>query len=88
MLTKKNLKKHEFMGLKIKVLKSSNVTQEGIEGIVVDETQKTFRIENNGTEKIVQKNGSVFMLTLPSGEKAKIPGEEIASRPEERIRKR
>lgn len=88
MLTKKNFKKHEFMGLEIKVLKSSNTSQKGIEGKVVYETQKTLRIEENGTEKVVQKKGSVFMFTLPSGEKTKISGDEIAFRPEERIRKR
>ena len=88
MLTKKNLKKHELIGLRIKVMRSSNRTQEGTEGKVVDETQNTFRIERGNREKIVQKRGSVFMFTLPAGEKVKVSGDEIAFRPEERIRKR
>lgn len=88
MLTKKNIKNHELIGLEIKVVKSGNMAQDGIGGRIIDETQKTFRIEKNNKEKVLQKRGSVFMFTLPSGEKVKILGEHIAFRPEERIRKR
>ncbi len=87
MLTKKNLKKHEFMGLEVEVLKSKNETQKGIKGKVVYETQKIIEIESKNGEKNIQKSGSVFKFTLPNGEKMKIIGNEISVRPEERIRK-
>ena len=86
-MTKKNLKKHEFMGLEAEVLKSKNETQKGIKGTVINETQKIIKIESKNGEKNIQKVGSVFRFTLPNGEKMKIIGNEIAVRPDERIRK-
>ena len=87
MRTKTNLKKHELIGLGVEILESRNKTQVGIKGKVVNETQKILKIESGKRGKSVQKKGSVFRFTLQTGEKVKIKGEEIAFRPEERIRK-
>ncbi len=87
MRTKKNLKKHELIGLKVEVIESRNPTQVGIRGRVIDETEKTIKIESKGKEKIIPKSGTVFRFILPNREKVKIKGDEISYRPEERIRK-
>ena len=87
MLTKRVLKKHELIGKKVEVIESKNITQKGINGNITDETEKTIKIEHDGRERIVAKKGSVFVFTLPNGEKVKINGDEIAVKPEDRIRK-
>jgi ribonuclease P protein subunit POP4 len=87
MINKRNLEKHEFIGMKIEVLESYNKSQKGIRGKVIDETQKMVKIESGGKEKNVPKKGSVFRFTLPKGGKVKVVGDKIAARPEERIRK-
>ena len=55
MLTPKNLVKHELIGLKVKVTISTNKKQEGLEGIVVDETRNTLIIETSSGEKSLAK---------------------------------
>ena len=87
MITKNNLRKHEFIGLEVEVMESKNKSQRGLKGKIVDETQKTIKIESENKEKIIPKNGSVFKFVLPNGEKMKIIGDEIVFKPEERIRK-
>ncbi len=87
MITKRNLKKHELIGLKVEVVYSKNKTQRGIKGRVIDETEKTIRIESTDKERVVQKDGTVFRFRLPRGYKVKIKGCEISFRPEDRIRK-
>lgn len=87
MVTKRNLRKHEFIGLEVEVLKSKNKTQKGIKGYVIDETQKTMKIGYKDRERMIAKMGSVFRFRLPNGEKVKITGDEIVAKPEDRIRK-
>ena len=87
MITKRNLKRHELIGLKVEVLESKNKTQIGIKGRVVDETEKTIKIESQGKEKIIQKSGTIFRFKLPNGKRVRIRGDEISFKPEERIRK-
>jgi len=87
MITKNNLRKHEFIGLEVEIVESKNKTQKGVKGRIVDETQKTIKIESKNKEKIIPKNGSVLKFVLPNGERVKIIGDEIVFRPEERIRK-
>jgi len=87
MRTKKNLKKHELIGLVAEVLENRNPAQIGIKGKVVDETKNILKIESGKKEKSIVKRESVFMFTLPTGEKSKVRGNEIDFRPEERIRK-
>ncbi|UCG95925.1 MAG: ribonuclease P protein subunit [archaeon] len=86
-MNRKDLEKHEFIGMRIEVLESDNKSQKGIRGKVIDETQKMLKIESGGKEKNVPKRGSIFRFTLTEGVKVKIVGDKIAARPEERIRK-
>ena len=87
MINKKNFPKHEFIGLKVKVLESSNENQIGIEGKIVDETKKIIKIESKSGEKSIQKKGSVFEFEIPKNGKITIIGNEIEIRPEDRIKK-
>jgi ribonuclease P protein subunit POP4 len=89
MITPQNIFRHEFIGLKIKVVGSSHPGFIGIEGKIVDETKNTIKIEDDkGKEKIIPKKVSVFHFELPDGKKVEIDGKIMVARPEDRIKKR
>ena len=73
--------KDEFLGKKIKIIKSPMIHQLNVEGIVVDESKNTFTILVNKVEKKVLKSKRVFLI-----EGTKIDGDEINKKPEERIK--
>ncbi|MEM5829622.1 MAG: ribonuclease P protein subunit [Candidatus Aenigmatarchaeota archaeon] len=88
-ITPKNLVRHELIGLEVKIAKSTDPTQKGLKGKIIDETYKTFKIETEeGREKIIPKANSVFIFTLPSGEKVEVEGKILVARPEDRIKKK
>jgi ribonuclease P protein subunit POP4 len=86
MITPENLVRHELIGLQAEVAKSSNKFQIGIMGLVVDETKNLLAIETPGGIKKVQKIGSAFIFTIPSGSRVKVKGEIIAKRHEDRVK--
>ena len=78
----------EFIGLESKVVKSSNPGLVGITGKVVDETRNTFTILQNGVQKVVAKDTSVFSFGMTDGTVVEIDGKAVIGRPEDRIKKR
>ncbi len=86
MITKKNIKKHEIIGLEVEVLKSKNKSQEKMKGLVVDETKKTIKVDTKKEEKTIPKQDTVFMFKK-NKKVIKVNGNDIMFRPEERIRK-
>lgn len=88
MITAENIVRHELIGLDVEVVESSNESQVGIKGKVVDETYNTVIIEAGAGEKKVIKKGAVFVFTLPDGKKVQVDGKIIISRPEDRIKKK
>ena len=90
MRTKKNLIRHEFIGLRVEVIESSNKYSIGLKGKVIDETKNMIKIETkNGEEKMIPKEKTVFKFWIP-GRKGfvTIRGDEIVVRPEDRIKKK
>lgn len=81
-ITEKNLPKHELIGLQAEVIESTDSSQEGIKGEVLDETKNTLRIDG----KQVEKENCTFLIEIPSGEKIELEGEHITKRPAERAR--
>jgi len=77
----------EFIGLKAKVAKSANPDCVGIEGRVIDETRNTFVLAQNGREKRVIKETSVFHFAYPDGTIVEIDGKVLVGRPEDRIKR-
>lgn len=78
---------HEFIGLKVKVVKSINPDCVGIKGKVIDETRNTFVLACNGREKRVIKETSVFHFMYPDGTIVEINGKVLVGRPEDRIKR-
>jgi len=67
---------HEFIGLKAKVVQSSNPCYVGIQGRVLEEK-----------EKVVVKGTAVFHFTLPDGSVIEVNGRALVGRPEDRVKK-
>lgn len=80
--------KHEFIGLRAKVVNSSNPNDVGIEGKVINETRNTFIINHGNKNKTIAKNTAVFHFTLSNGTTVEINGKTIVGRPEDRIKKK
>jgi ribonuclease P protein subunit POP4 len=85
--TPQNLVRHELIGLKVKIAKSTDPTQK-FSGTVIDETYNMFVIETKGKEKRIPKKNSIFIFTLPNGMKVEVEGKILISRPEDRIKKK
>lgn len=88
-ITPQNLVRHELIGLEVKIAKSTDPTQRGVKGKVVDETYNILKIETKeGKEKKIPKANCVFIFTLPSGIKVEVDGKLLVGRPEDRIKKK
>jgi len=88
MINERNLVRHELIGLEVEVKKSTNKSQIGIKGRVVDETCHMLVIETKNGEKMVEKKSCVFVFKLPNGKKVEVEGWVLVGRPEDRIKKK
>ena len=88
MITSKNLVHHEFIGLNVHAISKNNESLD-LKGTIIDETKNTIKIEGiDNTEKIIPKNGTIFIFEIPDGEKIEVYGNILSIRPEDRIKKR
>ena len=68
----------------MRVTKARNKSLEGLEGEILDETKQTFTIAmKNNKEKQILKKGCTFTI---NGQE--VEGDELLTRPEERIKRR
>jgi len=84
--TPENITRHELIGLEAEVLENSNPYNVNIRGIVIDETMNTLVIDDGGAKRIAKKN-AVFKFKL-KGKSVKVEGWALASRPEDRVKKK
>jgi ribonuclease P protein subunit POP4 len=75
----------EFIGTDITVLSHSNSLYNNVEGIVIDETARTFKILSHGKLKTVPKATGKFMIKSERFS-LKVSGNSILMRPEERLK--
>ena len=88
MRTAENLVRHELIGLKVRVAGSSNKTNVGLTGKVVDETRNMLIIERpDGKEVRIAKDSNVFSFELRSIW-VRVDGKILVGRPEDRIKKK
>lgn len=87
-ITPQNLVRHEFCGLFVSIVKSTDPSQKGLKGKIIDETYKTLKIETKKGERIIPKENCVFVFTLPNKHKVEVDGKLLVSRPEDRIKKK
>jgi ribonuclease P protein subunit POP4 len=82
-----NLVRHELIGLRTKVVESSNLNHQSISGVVINESLKTLVIETENNEKMIPKNDSIFLFSLPTGQ-VQVDGSILYGRPEDRVKKK
>lgn len=78
--------KKEFIGTHLRVVDADNRALIGIEGIVVDETKNTLKVQVGDKQKVLLKDQMTFE-TFSQGKKVKIDGKKICFRPEDRVKK-
>jgi len=76
---------HEIIGLKAKVLESTDKGRKNMKGKIIDESKNTFTIETARGNKVVPKSEAVFEFEI-GDEKAVIEGKRLVYRPEDRVK--
>ncbi len=84
-MLKKTVFPYELIGEEIEVLDSPHYNYKGLQGMVVDETKMTIRIQQLGKIKTILKN-KISLRLCRSGRI--LTGSMLARRPEERIKGR
>ncbi len=79
---------NELIGLYARVVKSTNPTNVGIFGKVIDETRNTLVIRQNEEDKVLIKETAVFQFTLPNRTIVEVEGKAISGRPEDRVKRK
>lgn len=79
---------HELIGLRVRVVYSSNRLHAGIEGVVVDETKNMLVIASGSGKKRLPKDNVTYGFTLPDGTFIMVDGKQLLDRPVDRTGKR
>jgi ribonuclease P protein subunit POP4 len=85
-LTKANIHQHELIGLPASVVYSSNPSQVGISGRLVDESMNTITLSDGVKDRRIQKKDAYFQVVLPDRSIVIVEGSRILSRPVERVK--
>lgn len=86
-MTKDKIIRHELIGLKVDVIRSSNMLHSKIKGIVLDESKNTLVIADNSKKKRLPKEGVRYRFTTSDEMFIEIEGSQILNRPADRISK-
>lgn len=82
----KNIKMHELIGLKARIIESTNYYMLGLHGTIVDESKNIIVISNDEGLKKIPKSHNTLKLYLDRNTVTVLSGNDINNRPEERIR--
>ncbi|MGC8935878.1 MAG: ribonuclease P protein component 1 [Candidatus Methanomethylicaceae archaeon] len=80
-----NLIYHDLVGLSVRVDSSTDPTQIGLEGTVVDETTNMLILSTEKGYRKVSKRNSLFTFYLPTP--VTLEGSKIAYNPAERLKR-
>jgi ribonuclease P protein subunit POP4 len=83
-----NILRHELIGLKTIVARSSNTLLVGTRGRIVDETRNTVKLSTREGVKMIPKEIAVFRFDLPDGSIVEVEGAKLVGRPENRMKAR
>jgi ribonuclease P protein subunit POP4 len=88
MISSKNLQIHEFVDLRVNIVRSTDAGFTGINGKIIDETKNTLVVQkDDGRYIVVQKKDNVFEFILKGNERVQVDGSNIMYRPQDRIKK-
>ena len=83
-----NILRHELIGLKTVVARSSNTSLVGTRGQVIDETRNTVKLSTRQGVKVVPKGVAVFRFDLSDGTTVEVEGARLVGRSENRMKAR
>jgi ribonuclease P protein subunit POP4 len=78
---------NEFIGTTVRITKSTNVSQVGLSGIIVDETRNTFVVATKTGRKRVPKASMTLNFIFQYGTIVEVEGKLLTGRPEDRLKK-
>ncbi len=85
-MNKKDIIRHEVIGLDVQVCKAKNPSLIGLRGKIVDETKSTITIKQNSKMKKILKEQAIFNIKV--GNKIfQVDGKLLVGRPEDRLKK-
>jgi len=70
----------------VKVVRSPNFHELGMEGLILYETKNTFIIRTDRGDKVIPKAGRIFVIEV-GGVKYTLLGDRLVGRPEERVKR-
>ena len=85
-ITESNVHQHELIGVQARVESGMNPSQNSIHGTIVDETMNTITISDGSRERMIQKKGTDFVLSLQNGCSFLIEGSRFLGRSIERVK--
>ena len=86
MITRQNINAHEWIGLQVKIVRSADPAQEGLEGAIRDETMNTLTLEAGGKLLQIQKQGTTFRANILA-DGVEVDASQLRFRPEDRVKK-
>ena len=78
---------YEFIGTKMRITKSTNVSQVGLSGTIVDETRNTFVIAGTTGLKRIAKALITLNFIFHDSTIVEVEGKLLTGRPEDRLKK-
>lgn len=85
-IAEKNFLCSEFIGLRAKVIGSSDAGRIGVSGRIVDETMNLLVLETKEGEKKIPKKEVVIKFFLPNRKQFVVDCKKIMFRPEDRVK--
>ncbi len=85
-ITELNVHQHELIGLQARVESSTNTSQNIVRGVIVDETMNTITISGGLGDKIIQKKGTNFVLSIQNGYSCVVEGSRLLGKSIERVK--
>jgi ribonuclease P protein subunit POP4 len=81
-----NVLRHELIGLKAIVARSSSSFLVGMRGRIIDETRNTIKLSTRKGIKVIPKGVAVFRFDLSDGSTVEVEGAKLLGRPENRMK--
>lgn len=78
--------RHELIGLKTIVARSSNKFLVGTRGRIIDETRNTVKLSTRKGVKVIPKGVAVFRFDLSDGSIVEVEGAKLVGRSENRMK--
>jgi len=85
MINSENISLHEFIGLNVEIVKSSNPKIFGMKGQIVNETKNMLVLDTAKGQKSFPKANSTWKFSIKEKE-ILVDGSSLSKRPEDRLR--